>query len=496
MTNDNVKSAIQATFFDQEDEIYDDVVFDEAAFDLQDLLGYEETPLLLVDTDPERAVARQKEMMDYCFGGIGEERKEEKRMGLAIQQLDIENRHALLVLLTHEEPEALIAHLRRCLADRDYGYGERGCNGRTVAQAMAALTGDDDWAGVATTWLAAHQEFRQRVANGQPFSFRSLFDYADIDSFAPVVQRVGDMQWQLGTEGEGKSRVFQGAFGDIWPALCDTYVEWSEADNQTWLERLQQQAARQPDSILRTARAERLRKEIDRLEVKGNQVILTTERGGRGWPRSLIYGDQIGLSRLSGHSFYELVWEGGLHVRRFELSSTTRNRIPVEHIELATALAETLALEYNIPLPPVIAEEVEAAYLRRMKAKRAEPGSPQPRELPQAIQGKPMVEYRVNNIVATLLHGGADFAYIAPVSVSANSDQEKEKTAVLLQRNEQKGVMVALPVVQGRPRRGSPLMTTPLAELDLKNGSWLRALTSWGAWLVSVLLSKDNKVVN
>jgi hypothetical protein len=233
---------------------------------------------------------------------------------------------------------------------------------------------------------------------------------------------------------------------------------------------LQQQAARQPDSILRTARAERLRKEIDRLEVKGNQVILTTERGGRGWPRSLIYGDQIGLSRLSGHSFYELVWEGGLHVRRFELSSTTRNRIPVEHIELATALAETLALEYNIPLPPVIAEEVEAAYLRRMKAKRAEPGSPQPRELPQAIQGKPMVEYRVNNIVATLLHGGADFAYIAPVSVSANSDQEKEKTAVLLQRNEQKGVMVALPVVQGRPRRGSPLMTTRWLSWTLKMG--------------------------
>ncbi|NIP71367.1 MAG: hypothetical protein GTO04_20070, partial [Planctomycetales bacterium] len=61
--------------------------FDEAAFDLEALLGYEEVPLLLVDTDPERAVARQKEMMDACFGGIGEERKAEKRMGLAMQQL-------------------------------------------------------------------------------------------------------------------------------------------------------------------------------------------------------------------------------------------------------------------------------------------------------------------------------------------------------------------------------------------------------------------------
>lgn len=487
MTTDNTNpTTVQASFFDQQDEIFDDVVFDEEAFDLETLLGYEETPLLLVDTDPERAVARQKEMMDHCFGGIGQERKEEKRMGLAMQQLDIENRHALLLLLTHQEPETLITHLGRCLADLAYGYGERGCNGRTIARAMAALAEDDDLTGVATAWLTAHQEFQQRVLNGQPFSFRSLFDFADIDSFVPVVQRVGDMNWQLGVEGEGKSRVFQGPFGDIWPALCDTYVEWSEADNQTWLDDLQRRSARLPGSILRTARAEGLRKEFNRIEVQADQVILHTERDGEGWPRSLIFGDQIGLSRLSGHSFYELVWEGGLHVRRFELSSTTRNRVPVEHIELAAALAETLALEYNIPLPPATAEAVEAAYLRRMKAKRAELGEPQPRELPPAIQGKPMAEYRVNNIVATLLYGGTDFAYIAPVPSPGNNGQEQEKTGVLLQRNEQKGMMTALPVIKGRPRRGSPLMTTPLAGMNLREGSWLRSVTAWGAWLVSV----------
>lgn len=492
MTTDNAKSSLtdptaQATLFDQEAELLDEAIFDEAAFDLQTLLGYEETPLLLVDTDPERAVARQKAMMDHCFGGIGEERKEEKRMGLALQQLDIENRHALRLLLIYQDAAELAAHLHRCLEDPDYGYGERGCNGRTMAQAMAALTGGDDLTGVATAWLEAHREFQQRVWNGHPFSFRSLFDFADIESFVPVVQRVGDMSWQLGIEGEDKSRVFQGAFGDIWPALCDTYVEWSEVDNQSWLEDLQRRAVRLPDSILRTARAEGLRKESNRIEVQDNQVILHTERDGEGWPRSLIYGDQIGLSRLSGHSFYEVVWEGGLHVRRFELSSTTRNRIPIEHIELATALAETLALEYDIPLPPVTAEAVEAAYLRRMKAKRADLGPPQPRELPPAIQGKPVAEYRVNNIVAILLHGGSDFAYITPKPSEGNNGQRQEKMAVLLQRNEQKGVMAALPVVKGRPRRGSPLMTTPLAELDLKHGDWLRAVTSWGTWLVSVL---------
>jgi hypothetical protein len=484
--DDTNPTTVQASLFDQEDEIFGDVVLDEAAFDLEALLGYEETPLLLVDTDPERAVARQKEMMDHCFGGIGEERKEEKRMGLAMQQLDIENRHALLLLLTHQEPGTLITHLGRCLADPDYGYGERGCNGRTIAQAMAALAEGDDLTGVATAWLGAHQAFQERVLNGQPFSFRSLFDFADIDSFEPVVQRVGDMNWQLGVEGEGKSRAFQGTFGDVWPALCDTYVEWSEADNQTWLDDLQRRTARLPGSILRTARAEGLRKEFNRIEVQADQVILHTERDGEGWPRSLIFGDQIGLSRLSGHSFYELVWEGGLHVRRFELSSTTRNRVPVEHIELATALAETLALEYDIPLPPVTAEAVEAAYLRRMKAKRAELGEPQPRELPPAIQGKPMAEYRVNNIVATLLYGGTDFAYIAPASSPGNNGQKQEKAAVLLQRNEQKGVMTALLVIKGRPRRGSPLMTTPLEGMNLREGSWLRSVTAWGAWLVSV----------
>ncbi len=121
-----------------------------------------------------------------------------------------------------------------------------------------------------------------------------------------------------------------------------------------------------------------------------------------------------------------------------------------------------------------------------MKAKRAELGPPQLWELPRAIRGKPVAEYRVNNIVATLLHGGSDFAYIARVS-SSNSSNKKEEAAVLLQRNEQKGVMVALSVVKGRPRRGTPLMTTPLADVTLSEGAWLRALATWGAWLVWVL---------
>ena len=51
----------------------EDILLDEdfEGLDLEALLGYMEVPILLVDTDPERAVLRQKELMEACFGGIG-----------------------------------------------------------------------------------------------------------------------------------------------------------------------------------------------------------------------------------------------------------------------------------------------------------------------------------------------------------------------------------------------------------------------------------------
>ena len=60
-------------------------------------------------------------------------------------------------------------------------------------------------------------------------------------------------------------------------------------------------------------------------------------------------------------------------------------------------------------------------------------------------------------------------------------------TPEVLQRNPQRGVMAALAVVKGRPRRGSPLMTTPLADMAGQEGLWLRTLAAWGAWLVWAL---------
>jgi hypothetical protein len=261
----------------------------------------------------------------------------------------------------------------------------------------------------------------------------------------------------------------------IWSDLCDTYVAWSDADNETWLAALKRQAARLPDTIQRAAWADRLRKETHRIEVKGNQVILRTERVGQGWPRSITLGDQIGLSRLSGHSFFELAWDGGLHVRRFEVSGTTRNKIPFEHTEVAMRLAEALGVEQGLTPEPATAEEIEAAYLRRMKAKGAKLGPPQVQELPPVVQGKPVATYKVNNILVTMLHGGADFAYVTTVD---ESDQ-----AITLRRDEKRGLMMALPVMRGRPRRGNPLMTTPLAARA--TSEWNRAICAWGVWVTT-----------
>jgi hypothetical protein len=493
----------QVAFFDayapgEEEALFEFADFDDEA--LAGLLDFEEVPLLLVDTDPERAVSRQKELMDYCFGGIGEERKEEKRMGLAMQMLDIEQRHALRLLLIYQDVADLAAHLKRCLADPAYGYGERGDQGRTIAQAMAAMAREGDMDGIVTAWFQAHQPFRQRVLSGRAFSFRSLFDFATLDTFAPVVQRVGaasraegrgDMTWRLGVEGDGKFRDFQGEMAKVWPELCDTYVEWSDTDNEAWLNDLKRKADRLPDTIQRVAWADRLGKERRRIEVKGNQVILTTERpssapstssgsfsrqGDQDWPRSITLGDQIGLSRLSGHAFYELAWAGGLHVRRFELSSTTRNRLPVEHIELAHRLAEALGTEQGLAPDPVTPAEIEAAYLRRMKLKRAELGPPEPGlELPAAIQGQPLAIYQAGNVLVMLLRNNLDFAY------ATSGD-----AAILLRRDDKRGILAALPVARGRVRR-EPLLTTPLAELDFSQAAARRALCAWAAWLVWVL---------
>jgi hypothetical protein len=433
-------------------------------------VNFVDQPLLVPDFDVDRLLARQKEMMEACFGGIGEERKEEKRQGMAMQQLDIEQRHALRLVLSYDDPVELAAHLERCLADPDYGYGQRGDNGRTIAQGFQAVAGGD-LAGAVAEWLAHHAEFRQVVKEGTPLNMRTLFDVTDLDTFVPLLQRVGEATWRLGVEGEGKHRDFQGAIWDTWSRIADTYVEWYEADNDRWLGDLKRKAARLPDTIRRAAWADRLRKDCQVVNVEGAQILLArAEEEDEGWPRSITLGDRVGLSRLSGHSFYELAWDGGLRVRRFELSGTTRHNVPFEHTELAVRLAEALSGEDGPRPESATPDEVEAAYLRRMKASFAELGPPRLEEPPAGTGGTPVATYQAGDVAVTMLHGADDVA-LAAVG----------ETTIVLRRNEPRGVLSALPVVRGRVRR-EPLMTTPLAEIE-PTPEWNRALCAWTGWL-------------
>lgn len=178
---------------------------------------------------------------------------------------------------------------------------------------------------------------------------------------------------------------------------------------------------------------------------------------------------------------YELVWAGGLHIRRFELSSTSRQKIPVEHIELATALAETLALEAGLELPPVTAEQVEAAYLRRLKVERVSFGQPDGGPLSQAVRGRAMVVYRAGPVSAYILHDDRDLIY----ATARDTD-----TGILIQRDPARERLAALTVTRGRLQRGEPLQTTPLSDIDLTDGGGLRSVAAWAAWLASVVGSK------
>ncbi len=288
-----------------------DLLADEADFEFMD---FEEPPLLLVDADPERALARQKELMDTVFGGIGEEKKPEKRMGLAMQQFDIEIRHALRLLLIYQDAQSLTDHLQRCLDDPAYGYGERGDQGRTIAQAMVALTDEETTLGdIVEAWLEVHQEFQQSVLSGMPMDFSGMFEYTDVDTFAPLLQRIGDTTWRLGLEGEGQHQDFQGELAQIWGSIADTYVSWLEQDNDIWLADLKKKATRLPDHIARAAFADRaLRKYNDEISLKGATVTLTSTPDGGDWPRTLVMYNQegepqLGLSRLSDMPFMRSV---------------------------------------------------------------------------------------------------------------------------------------------------------------------------------------------
>jgi hypothetical protein len=449
---------------------------------------------LVPDLDEERLLARQREMMAYLGDPIGEESKPEKRAGLAAQQLDIEVRHGMRLLLGYgDDPDRLLAHLARCLEDADYGYGPNADNGRTIAQGLQAIASGDP-AGVVADWLEMHAGLRQALMAGQPLSMMGMHDVSDLDSFVPVLYHAGDGVWRLGVEGQGKVRDFEGEIWDVWGAISETMVAWYDEDNARWLADLKRQAARLPDTIRRAAWGDRLRKDGQTARLEGNRVVLEPApeedeltgmgpRNGAGdssWPRFITLADRVGLTRLSGHSSYETAWDGGLRSRYMELSNTTRNAVPFEHTELAVRLAEVLA-DGGLP-DPAPPEEIEAAYLRRVfnprkgKTYTVEMGPPPEQALPNGVDGSPLASYRAGEVTVTLLHGSEHLA----CAVAGEA-------VVVLHRDERRGVVVAAEVTRGRVAH-QPLMTTPLDEMSSPpTPAERRALAAWAAWLAGVI---------
>lgn len=441
------------------------------------------------DANLDRLLARQKEMMDAVFGGIGEETKPAKRQGLAQQQLQLEQHQALRLVLGFLELPEFLEHLQRCLDDPAFGYGERGDNGRVIAQGLDAVGREDGFAfaDVASAWWKNFEDFRLKVYSGIPFTLRPLFDDTTIDTFLPVLRRTGEKTWLLGSKNTGKSRTFEGNLFDIWHSVGDTMVEWVEGENEAWLEKIKAQAARLPFDIQYLAIADRLDKETWTVAKPAsgptNEFAVQVSRPPQdeAWPRFLAFGKQAGISRLNGHGFFEVSWNEGEFIRRFELSATSRNRIPVEHTEIALGIAQALAGPDARP-EPADTKAIEAAFLRRMKAVKITLGPPPADPVLEGTKSTPSASFSIYNakgeeLVKTVWMSKGDTVACAVIG---------EETVMALQVDAQNQVLAVRPVVKKRVRPSQNIQTTPLGEIDWQP-KWIRALCAWLGWLAWVL---------
>ena len=79
----------------------------------------------------------------------------------------------------------------------------------------------------------------------------------------------------------------------------------------------------------------------------------------------------LALSRLSGHNFYQLSWNGGLNVRLFEMSSTSRNKVPVEPLDAGNPLPRDVPLSQLRKLPAEVESAAENQANRQALLDRA-----------------------------------------------------------------------------------------------------------------------------
>ena len=441
--------------------------------------GYVTPPDLVWDGDIDRLISRQQALMDARYDGIGEERQVHKRRGLANQQMQLEQQMALRLALGFGDLEPLLAHLTRCLADPDYGYGERGDNGRLTAQMLAAIATEEavSFETMVADWFETSRVLYQQARHGLPILIRPPFDETTLDTFVPVLTCPSEDYWRLGDPARGKTRDFEGHLLEIWGRISDTLVEWMTADNEKWLAAVKRRAEKLPDHLAVAAWADTLLKETYSLAPESKtRFVLHRHRlsGDAAWPRFTAVADKVGLLRLSGHGFYEVAWGQSEYVRRFELSSTRQRGLPVEHVEIAVNIARVLA--EGAEFPPASPEAIEVAYLRRIKATAVELGPP-PAQTPlgdyPAIAGY-TIHHRHGDPLPVTIFQALELVAFAPIP-------GRPDEGMALKKDPDRNLLGVWPVRRGVLRR--PLLTgTPLQEVG-KGGAWMRALCAWLGWV-------------
>jgi hypothetical protein len=188
---------------------------------------------------------------------------------------------------------------------------------------------------------------------------------------------------------------------------------------------------------------------------------------------------------MTGHGFYELLWDEGRQIRRFEISSTSQNKLPVDHTEIAIAIAAALAGEDGPRPEPATPEEIEAALIAKMKLEEVTMGSPTLSTLPAGRgEGRPVAEYKAGDVSVHWIVGGHVIAYA--------THPKHPNQAFVLEKSGPTNMLVIKEVRRGRIR---PQPVAAVTAADIGDGKdWNRAVCSWLAWAAMSSLSKDGTV--
>jgi hypothetical protein len=303
---------------------------------------------------------------------------------------------------------------------------------------------------------AAWQFRRQVVSEGQAMSMVPLVSgeaQGDTPSFTPVLQRVGDNEWQLGWPGDpapASPQVFTGEIDAVWPAVAATYSAWYQRD-QEYLERNLSDAARKlPEHLYIPVWARRLQDEHDLRCGEQGEVVLTNISHGRLF--RLAQGDTEQLFR-----------------------GTTQQAVRL-----------TLAAAGGKPPAEPEPAEIEAAYLYLL-TKRGETGAVQVVPTENGVAAP--LETPVTAVYAVLVNGQPRMrvAWLKghPKAMAVVSGPAFPARAVLLPgQNPARLGLAPFSFKTRQPDLTDVWSATPLPDgLDLTDPATQRAVSAWAAWV-------------